>query len=290
MSKAIVREWEAKGSPLEVPGTAGTRIWRDGSGPPVVLLHGVPSSAFLYRKLLPELASRGLEGIALDFPGLGFADRPADFDYSWTGLSAWLERAIDAAGLDSFHLVVHDLGGPVGFDLIRRIPDRILSLTVLNTLVDVASFKKPWVMRPFEVRGLRRLWVWQLDSAGIYPFFRWKGVLGEPSYGEVRAYGRILTRGDGGAAFLKIMRSFETTDEFEQRIKGPLAARAFPAQIVWGRRDTELSVVPFADSARAALGLTTDIHEVDGRHFLQEDAFVEIAERISQLVLAGTDI
>ena len=78
----LLQDWSAKGSHLEIPGTAATRIWRAGSGPTVVCLHGMPTSAYLYRKVLPELASRGLEGVAMDFPGLGFAERPAAFDYT----------------------------------------------------------------------------------------------------------------------------------------------------------------------------------------------------------------
>jgi pimeloyl-ACP methyl ester carboxylesterase len=131
--KEAVSAWESRGNPLIVEG-ANSRIWREGCGEPVICLHGVPASGFLYRKMLPELAARELEGITFDLPGMGFADRPSDFDYSWSGLSRWVIKAIDAAGLDQFHLVVHDIGGPVGFDVIRQIPDRIRSLTVLNTL------------------------------------------------------------------------------------------------------------------------------------------------------------
>jgi len=50
-------------------------------------------------------------------PGLGLADRPATFDYSWTGLGRFCAAAVDALGLDRFHLVVHDIGGPAGFEL-----------------------------------------------------------------------------------------------------------------------------------------------------------------------------
>ena len=57
-----------------------------GAEGPVVCLHGVPTSAFLYRKLVVELAARGLRGMAFDLPGLGRADRATDFDYTWTGL------------------------------------------------------------------------------------------------------------------------------------------------------------------------------------------------------------
>ena len=285
-----VQEWHAKGSRLDVPGTAATRIWRQGTGPTVVCLHGVPTSAYLYRKVLPELASRGLEGVALDFPGLGFADRPADFDYTWTGLSAWLEQALNAAKIDSFHLVVHDLGGPIGFDLVRRIPQRILSLTVLNTIVNVSTFSKPLVMRPFSVPGLGRLWVMQMNSPGIFPFFRWKGVLSGPSYSEIRAYGELLVLGDGGTAFRKIMSSFETTREFEERILSPLRARAFPAQIIWGRHDTELTLESKGADVKRVLNLQTDIHKVEGKHFLQENCPDEIAERIALLVKTGKDV
>jgi haloalkane dehalogenase len=86
-----------------------------GEAVPVVCLHGVPASSFLYRKVLPELAARGLRGIAFDLPGVGLAARPEGFDYSWTGLGRFCIAAVGALELDRFHLMVHDIGGPVGF-------------------------------------------------------------------------------------------------------------------------------------------------------------------------------
>jgi pimeloyl-ACP methyl ester carboxylesterase len=152
----IIAEWAGRGRRLEVTG-AGTTVWHEGSGEPVVCLHGVPSSTFLYRKVLAQLADRGLRGIAFDLPGLGLADRPKDFDYSWSGLGAWTRAAVESLGLDRFHLIVHDIGGPIGFDLVARVPDRIASLTVLNTMVRVATFKRPWSMEPFARRGIGEL-------------------------------------------------------------------------------------------------------------------------------------
>src|SRR3984893_12440812 len=92
----LIEEWRRQGRVLEVEG-ANTVLWRMGQGETVICVHGVATSGFLYRKLLPELASRGLEGVTLDLPGLGLAGRPADFDYSWSGLAAWYLKAIDAA-------------------------------------------------------------------------------------------------------------------------------------------------------------------------------------------------
>jgi haloalkane dehalogenase len=62
--------------------------------------------------MIDELAARGLRGIAFDLPGLGLADRPPDFDYSWTGLGRFAAAVVDALGLDHCHLVVHDIGAP----------------------------------------------------------------------------------------------------------------------------------------------------------------------------------
>ena len=129
-----------------------------------------------------------------------------------------------------------------------------------------------------------------MNSPFVFPFFRLKGVNAGPGYDEIRAYGELLPRGDGGKAFLQIMRSFETTEEFEQRIVAALAERSFPAQVVWSRDDAELTAAEFGEAARSILGLEPPIHLVDGKHFLQENSPAEIAERVALLVEAGHDI
>src|SRR3981081_4945314 len=99
----LIEEWRQQGRILEVEG-ANTVLWRSGRGCTVVCSHGVPTSGFLYRKLLPELASLGLEGVTLDLPGLGLADRPADFDYSWHGFAKRDFKAIVAQDIKNVHL------------------------------------------------------------------------------------------------------------------------------------------------------------------------------------------
>ena len=96
--------------------------------------------------------------------------------------------------------------------------------------------------------------------------------------------------GDGGRAFRKIMGSFETTREFEERILPPLRERKFPAQIVWGKHDSELTVESKGSDVKLALNLQTEIHEVEGKHFLQENCAEEIADRIALLVKTGEDV
>jgi haloalkane dehalogenase len=278
----LVNDWRDRGESLQVP-NASTRIWREGSGEPIVCLHGVPASGFIYRKVLPALAARGMQGVTFDFPGLGFADRPEQFDYSWSGLARWTVDALDAAKIDGFHLVVHDIGGPVGFDVMRRIPKRIRSLTVLNTIVRVASFQRPFVMEPFAHRGFGWFWLQGLRTPMIIALMRTVGMHDGPSNDEIRAYGALLMREDGGRAFLKIMRSFERTEQFEDGIVTALKTMTVPAQVIWGAQDTALAMKKYAPPVCEVLGLP-DWHKVRGKHFLQEDSPNEIAEHIANLV------
>lgn len=280
-AEKVIAAWEALGQPLGVAG-ANSRIWRNGQGEPVVCLHGVPASGFLYRKMLPALAAAGLEGITFDLPGMGFADRPMEFDYTWSGLSHWIVDALDAAGVDRFHLVVHDIAGPVGFDVIRRIPTRIRSLTVLNTMVRVSVFHRPWVMEPFAHRGIGPLWLASTRTPMILPLMRTIGMHDGPTNDDLRAYGLLLTRKDGGRAFLKIMRGFERTPAFEQRITDALRTRRFPAQVIWGAQDPALKMATYAPQLCEALGLT-GWHQVRGKHFLQEDSPTEISTLVARL-------
>ncbi len=280
--RQIVNSWKDRGGPLQVP-NAGTWIWREGEGPPVVCLHGVPASGFIYRKILPLLAAKGLQGITFDFPGLGFSERPSDFDYSWSGLAKWMVDALDAAKIAEFHLVVHDIGGPIGFDVIRRIPKRIRSLTVLNSILHVASFRRPFVMEPFAYRGMGWLWLQGMRTSMIIALLRIVGMHNGPSNDELRAYSALLFREDGGKAFLKIMRSFERTPEFEAGIVSALKNKTFPAQVIWGAEDSALRMKKYAPPFCRILGLA-DWHRVRGKHFLQEDSPNEIAEHVVNLV------
>jgi haloalkane dehalogenase len=96
-SADIVEEHRSAGREFEVAGVRSF-VREEGDGAPVLCLHGVPSSCFLYRKVLRELGSRGLRGVAFDLPGLGLAARPTDFDYTWTGLGRFCAAAVDAVG------------------------------------------------------------------------------------------------------------------------------------------------------------------------------------------------
>jgi pimeloyl-ACP methyl ester carboxylesterase len=255
-----------------------------GHGPAVVCLHGVPTSSFLYRKVIPGLAEENLRGIAFDFPGTGLAERPADFDYSWSGLAAWTANAIDALDIERCHLVVHDIGGPIGFEWAITHPDRVLSITVLDTVVDVGTFRPPWPMRPFQPAGIGEAWLALMRRHAWRWLFRREGTYDRSatSTTDIDAYLHLLKRDDGGRALLKIMRGFELTPAKQRFFYEGLAARpSYPAQIVWGQHDRMLRTVR-RQAVQTALGTDAPLL-LPARHFLQEDQAPAVVNAIAGL-------
>ncbi len=260
-------------------------VREEGSGKPVVCMHGVPSSCYLYRKVLPELARHGLRGVAFDLPGLGLADRPTDFAYTYSGLGRWATAAVDVLGLDRFHLVIHDIGGPVGLEVAAAMPERILSLTILNTIVRVDGFRKPWVMRPFEKPSLGRLYLATINRFTFARLMYLQGVNDKSKAppDELAVYVDLLKREDGGAAFLKIMRGFETTAEKERLYVDTIRKLSVPIQFIWGVGDPALPLQSFCLPAMEATGVST-LHQLPAKHFLQEDQAPAIAQHIADLI------
>lgn len=248
--------------------------------PAVVCVHGVPASAYLYRKVVPALAGTGLRGIAMDLPGLGLAERPDDADYTWTGLGRWLLSAIDELQLDRFHLVLHDIGGPIGFEVAGAAPERVLSMTLLNTIIEVAAFHRPWPMAPFAHRGVGEAWLASLRLPGAFlSIMRLVGVSRRVPAAELACWVPLLFGDDGGRAFLKIMRGFELTAAKERRYLDAVRNGPYPVQVVWGVRDTMLPWRRQGVQAQRAAGLQDPIL-LPAKHFLQEDHPQEIAEAV----------
>ena len=259
-------------------------VREQGEGQPVVCLHGVPTSSFLYRKLLAELAGRGVRGIAFDLPGLGLADRPTDYDYSWTGLGRFAAAAVDALDLQGFHLVVHDIGGPVGFELAAAAPGRIRSLTILNSFIEVDHFKRPWSMEPFARRGLGEAYLATLTKPAFRVLWNLQAIgdrRATPKE-EVDAHVDLLKREDGGRAFLRIMRGFERTSEKRRLYESAVGGVHYPVQVIWGANDPALKLAVHGEQIRRAAGVE-EVKTVPAKHFLQEDQAPAVARLIAAL-------
>jgi haloalkane dehalogenase len=267
-------------------GGVGSFVREQGSGPAVLCIHGMIGTSFLYRKVLAELAARGLRGVAFDLPGFGLAERPPGYDYSWTSLGRFCAAAVDELGLGRFHLVVHDIGGPVGFELATAMPGRVSSLTLLNTTVDVTEFKSPWSMEPFRHRGIGELWMRSLTGPAFRFLMRLQGI-GDPaavSRAELDTYLALIKGPDRGRAFLHIMRSSERTPVKQARYRAAVGDGPYPVQAIWAADDPAMTLAGYGDKARAAAGLDR-LHTIPGKHFPQEDQAPAIARQIAAFAL-----
>jgi pimeloyl-ACP methyl ester carboxylesterase len=105
----------------------------DPTAPVVLLLHGFPSSSFMFRELIPRLADR-YRVIAPDLPGFGFTEVPAErrYTYSFDALALTIEAFTEALKIKRYALYVFDYGAPTGFRLAMAHPDRITAIVSQN--------------------------------------------------------------------------------------------------------------------------------------------------------------
>jgi haloalkane dehalogenase len=107
----------------------------EGTGPPILLLHGEPTWSFLYRKMIPGLVAHG-RVIAPDYIGFGRSDKPMDMGwYTYERHVDSIKQLLDALDLRDVTLVVHDWGGPIGLRVAVEDEERFSRLVILNTAV-----------------------------------------------------------------------------------------------------------------------------------------------------------
>ena len=104
----------------------------EGSGPPVLLLHGNPTWSFLYRELIRGLRDR-YRCIAPDYPGFGLSRAGPGYGYTPAEHAAVLERFVEQLDLQGVTMMVQDWGGPIGFAVATRHPERFSGFVIGNT-------------------------------------------------------------------------------------------------------------------------------------------------------------
>ena len=277
----IIEKHERSGKYLNINGVK-TFALDKGSGEAVFCIHGVPTSSYLYRKVIDSLAQKGYRGVSVDLPGLGLADRPENFDYDFDNFSNFLTQALKELNIDRFHLVVHDIGAPIGFALAAKNLEKVQSLTILNSMIDIQNFKKPLVMRPFEKKILGEAELKTITHTTWPIMFSQMGVndVSKIPSNEIKAYVDLLKRKDNGKAFLKIMRNFNQTEKFQALVLKALKNVDYPIQAVWGEDDPALTYDHYKEEL-AKYTDTQETHLLSSRHFLQEEVYEEIAEKIA---------
>lgn len=101
------------------------------NAPTLLLLHGFPSSSFLFRHMIPILALT-YHVIAPDFPGFGFTKSPANFPHTFDNIADVMEGFLDALNIQEFAEYIIDYGAPVGLRLAVRRPHAVKAIVSQN--------------------------------------------------------------------------------------------------------------------------------------------------------------
>ena len=133
---------------IEVHGSSIHYV-EEGAGQPILFLHGNPTSSYLWRNILPHVASLG-RCIAPDLIGMGKSDKP-DIEYRFVDHSRYIEGFIEQMGLEDVTLVMHDWGSALGFHYAMRHESNVRGLAFMEAiLAPVPS----WEMFPADFKAL----------------------------------------------------------------------------------------------------------------------------------------
>ena len=178
--------------------------------------------------------------------------------------------------------MVHDAGGPVGFELALRTRERIRSLTILNTMIELPRTPFPGELLARVSRGgvgrvvaSPRAWRQLLYRVGVWD----RSAL---STAEIVAW-RDLALGDNdGASYLEIMRRIREGHE-TGRWRDVVDARItpYPVQVVWGGHDPMLSISRYAWPILEATHLPS-LTVLPACYLLQEDRAPQLAALIAE--------
>jgi haloalkane dehalogenase len=250
----------------------------EGSGAPVLLLHGEPTWAFLYRKMIPSI-SRVARVVAPDYFGFGRSDKPTRLEaYSYDFHYGSIERLADALDLRDATVVVQDWGGPVGLRLAVEHPERVVRLVILNTGIGAGRAPSPeWLrFREFMRRVGSDLVPGQLVRLSC---------LTDPGDEVIEAYNAPFPTPESKAGVLAFPELVPTEIDHPSaakmlEVRAALESWERPALVLFSDSDPIFSMVAAEHMASRIPGAGPAETVVGASHFLQEEKGEEIADRI----------
>ena len=251
----------------------------EGSGAPVLFLHGEPTWSFLWRRVIPPVVASGRRAIAPDLIGFGRSDKPTDQGwYTYYRHVACVTRLVEELDLRDIALVVHDWGGLIGLRFAVENAERVERLVILDT--GVWSGRAPsetWLRFREAVRSVGG----ELDIARLVESGTQRGLSEEVRAAYNSPFPTPESKA-GALAFPELVpvEPDHPTAAALEPVREGLARWDKPAHIIWGAED---AVLPTAIAERfiALIPGATGPEIIPGAgHLLQEDAPAEVAAAI----------
>jgi epoxide hydrolase 4 len=216
----------------------------NGSGEPVLLLHGFPDFWYMWRYQIPYLAAKGFRVIALDLRGYNRSDAPRGVQsYAMEKLSGDVIRVMDALGILTAHMVGHDWGGVIAWHVAAHHPQRVRKLVVINAPHPAAYFRalarssqllRSWYLFAFQVPRLPEYFL----SVGHFRLLKrvWARAGGESGNVSADNVGKYVK------AFSKPGKLTAAVNYYRAALRSMLRRKkngtvSVPTLLLWGEKD-----------------------------------------------------
>ncbi len=283
-----VAEFRRRGHDVIVNDTR-LHVLDEGEGSAVLLLHGNPTWSYLWRDTVGPLVAAGHRVIVPDLRGFG-GSQPvgSPYDDLLEVRVADLAGLLEALGVDSVALVLHDWGGPIGLAFAAAHPDKVSALVLMSTWAwpEPSLFHSsvvPWRMLHAPVVGPHLLGRHNsLADRGVY-----LSVVDRAGFRERAGSAYASALADPAARLATVLfprlipiATDWPTAPFFAWLETQLPLLSMPALVIWGRED---DVFPgsFGERFVRLLPHARGPVLVTGRHFLQEDSGHEIGELVA---------
>jgi len=264
----------------------------DPSAPVVLLIHGFPSSSFMFRELIPRLAT-DYRVIAPDLPGFGFTDVPAErkYVYSFDGLASTIEAFTQALKLNRFAIYVFDYGAPTGLRLAMAHPERVTAIVSQNGnayeegLGDAwGPIRKYWAEPTAENRDVIRKNVLTLEGT------RWQYTHGvaDPESVPPESYTldtALLERPGNKDIQLDLFLDYASNVKLYPKFQEYFRKSKPPLLAIWGKNDP-FFIPAGAEAFRRDIP-KAKVQFLDTGHFAIETHVVEIASAMKEFLEAN---
>lgn len=260
-----------------------------GCGEPVVLLHGFPDFWYMWRHQIPALAAGGYRVIALDLRGYNRSDAPGGIgNYTIDKLSHDVVRVLDRLGIPTAHVVGHDWGGVIAWNLAIMHPERLRKLVVINAphpstylraLLTTSQAIRSWYIVAFQVPRLPEIFLRRNNFAFLRKVWR-SAARGSTNVNDadIERYVKAFRRDNRLTAALNYYRAFVVL--FRKEKARSVTA---PTLLIWGERDRFL-VPQLAQAARRCVPHIEIKRFPSARHWPQLEEPAEVSAVISEFL------
>lgn len=262
----------------------------EGTGRPLLLLHGNPDWSFLYRRMIADLR-REYRCIAPDYPGFGLSAHPASgYGYTPAEHAEVVGALVDHLDLRGAVVFGQDWGGPIGLEVASRRPDRFDGLVMANTWFWPADDA---VLERFSAVMSSRLLQWLIVNRNLFvtPLMR-RTVKRPLSDAEFAHYTDVVptpAHRTGIAEFPRQIRgAHDWLAALERRVQARLSDKT--VALAFGRRDVAFGRAAVVERWRRSFPTATVLHLPGADHYVQEDAPDRLVELIRRTFPVGRPV